>query len=194
VDPKERGERTRLLLLDIARERFARDGYRGTSVAVIAREAGVGGTTAFVHFDSKEDLFLTAVDDDLASMFDEIAGLLWDPSAQGLVADRVTDSVLEVVERHPLARRLLAGLEPAFTIRVLESGSFAALRSALATLFEQDQREGRVRSDVDATELADGVVALMLGVAMASVQIGPTISETFGPGIAAVLRCVQIER
>ena len=64
-----RGERTRRLLIEAARERFARDGYRGTTVAVISRDAGLGSTTAFVHFDNKEALFFAAVDDDLASMF-----------------------------------------------------------------------------------------------------------------------------
>ena len=41
--------------------------YRGTSVADIARDAGVSGTAAYAYFDNKKALFLAALDDDAAS-------------------------------------------------------------------------------------------------------------------------------
>lgn len=183
-----KGERTRRLLLDTARVRFASDGYRDTSVAVISRAAGVGRTTAFVHFAGKEDLFLAAVDDDLTAMFDDVAARLWGPDFDGKVIDRILPTALEVVEAHPLARRLLAGLEPEFTARVLESPSFDVLRTALATLNEQAQHDGSVRPDLSPTALADGVVAVLVAASMASVQIGPAFTERFGGGLATALR------
>ena len=42
-----KGELTRRAILDAAIERFGREGYRATSVADVARGAGVGGTVAY---------------------------------------------------------------------------------------------------------------------------------------------------
>lgn len=183
-----RGAKTRQALLDAATERFARDGYRATSVADISRDAGVGGTTAFVHFDNKEALFFAAVDDDLTSLFDELGTELASLGPEGALHDRLLTTVLAIIERHPLARRLLAGLEPDVTERVLETESFAALRRAVAELLAAGQEEGSIRPDLPPEHLADGLVAVVVAVAMASVQIGPAAPEAFGPGLATVLR------
>ncbi len=183
-----RGAKTRQALLDAARERFARDGYRATSVADISRDAGLGGTTAFVHFENKEALFFAAVDDDLTSLFDELGVELASLGPEGAVAERLLDTVLAIVARYPLARRLLAGLEPDVTERVLETESFAVLRRGVAELLAEGQEAGSIRPDLPPEHLADGLVAIVVAVAMASVQIGPTIPDAFGPGLATVLR------
>ncbi|GAA1412581.1 TetR/AcrR family transcriptional regulator [Catellatospora coxensis] len=49
--------RTRGLLLEVARRRFARDGYAATTVRDIADEAGVNVALINRYFDSKEGLF-----------------------------------------------------------------------------------------------------------------------------------------
>lgn len=185
--PSARGERTRRVLIDAARERFARDGYRGTTVAVISRDAGLGNTTAFVHFPNKEALFLAAVDDDLTAMFDEFAGRIVHLTEQDLHMELLLDTVLDIIDRHPLARRLLAGLEPDFTAKVLDSESFGQLRATLVPLLEAGQRLGAVRPDLGVAELADGLIGLVLAMAMASVQIGPKVAGAFGAGVTTVL-------
>jgi AcrR family transcriptional regulator len=195
-----RGERTKRLLIDAARERFARDGYRSTTVAVISRDAGLGSTTAFVHFENKEALFFAAVDDDLASMFREFTeqlGVLMALDAeflsQEMVFQGMLGTVLEIIDRHPLARRLLAGLEPDVTGRVLESPSFDDLRATLVPLLDEGQRAGWIRPDLPTTDLADGLTGFVLAMAMASVQIGPAVDRTFGRGITTVLRGLLAE-
>lgn len=197
-----RGERTRGRLIAAARERFARDGYRGTSVAVISRDAGLGSTTAFVHYESKEALFFAAVDDDLSAMFREFSDYLRALTAldadhlsqeQDAVLAGLLDTVLDIIGRHPLARRLLAGLEPDFTGRVLESPSFDDLRATLVPVLEMGQSIGWVRPDLPAADLADGLTGFVLAMAMASVQIGPDVDRTFGRGITTVLRGLLVE-
>lgn len=182
-------------MLDAARERFARDGYRGTTIAVISRDAGVGSTTAFVHFENKEALFFAAVEDDLGSMLGEFTARLGDLMAldaefrsQEMVFQGLLTAVLDIIERHQLARRLLAGLEPDFTSRVLESSSLDDLRATLVPLLEDGQRDGWIRPDLPTADLADGLTAFVLAMAMASVQIGPAIDRTFGRGITTILR------
>ncbi len=185
-----KGDQTRTSLLVAARERFARDGYRRTSVADISRDAGVGGTTAYVHFANKEAVFFAAVDDDLTAFFGEFEAAVMALGPGDDVAERLLPAVLETVERHPLARRLLAGLEPEFTERVLDTDAFAKLRGHVATRLSEAQDTGGIRSDVDAVDLADGLVATVVAVAMASVQIGDAVLDTFGPGLTAMLRVV----
>ena len=54
-------EHTRLQLLDAAVEHFARFGYMETSHADIAAEAGIGRTTFYEYFASKEELLVDLV-------------------------------------------------------------------------------------------------------------------------------------
>jgi AcrR family transcriptional regulator len=67
-EPLSKGERTRRTILEAAIARFGRDGYRATSVADIARDAGVSGTAAYAYFPNKEALFVAAVDHDAAAV------------------------------------------------------------------------------------------------------------------------------
>jgi AcrR family transcriptional regulator len=48
------------LILDVAMRHFAEHGYRGARVEDIAAEVGVAKGTVFLHFGSKEGLFLAA--------------------------------------------------------------------------------------------------------------------------------------
>src|SRR4051812_44054340 len=60
--------KTRALLLDTARRRFARDGYSSTTLRDIADEAGVNVALIGRYFESKEGLFeacLTAAVDEI---------------------------------------------------------------------------------------------------------------------------------
>ncbi|MCC2307477.1 TetR/AcrR family transcriptional regulator [Cellulomonas chengniuliangii] len=81
--PPTRGERqqqTRAALVSAARTAFARDGYHGARLEVIAHEAGYSKGAVYSNFDGKAALFLAVIDADLARA-DEIghdAGL---PSA-----------------------------------------------------------------------------------------------------------------
>src|SRR3546814_17469373 len=69
--PSTKGEQTRRAILAAAIERFGREGYRATSVADIARDAGVGGTVAYAYFPNKETLFLAAIDEAASPVINE---------------------------------------------------------------------------------------------------------------------------
>lgn len=159
-------------------------------MADISRDAGVGGTTAYVHFANKETLFFAAVDHDLSAFFGEFEAALTALDPDDDVAERLLPTVLAIVDRHPLTRRLLAGLEPEFTERVLETDAFANLRTHVAVVLTGAQAAGGIRPDVDAADLADGVVAVVVAVAMAAVQIGDGVLDTFGHGLTTMLRTV----
>jgi AcrR family transcriptional regulator len=74
----EQQSRTRAALVASARRVFGRDGFNGSNLAAIAREAGLTKGAVYSNFDSKADLFLAVLDDDLASFEPEV----WDPVAR----------------------------------------------------------------------------------------------------------------
>lgn len=185
-----RGDVTRRKLLDAAKARFARDGYRSTSVTDIARDAELGGTTAYVHFPTKEALFLASVDDDLSALFDELLGAMARLDRDGDRVEGLFNAVLVVVGEHPLAGRLLAGLEPRITGRVLESDAFGVLRGAVAERLGVLQADGQTRPDIEPGVLADGLVALVVAVSMAAVQVGEAFLDRFSSGLASLFESV----
>ena len=127
-----KGERTRKALLEAAIARFGRDGYRGTSVAEIARDARLSGTAAYVYFPNKEALFVAAVDEDAAAVIEEGLESFTDDVDLARWRQTLMFTLLEAVDRHLLARRVLLGLEPEFTVRLLSIPALEQLRKAIA--------------------------------------------------------------
>ena len=182
-----KGEKTRRAILDAAIVRFGREGYRATSVADIARDAGVGGTVAYAYFPNKEALFLAAVDEDAAAVISEgVTDVVADLSTGGWRQSLVFTLVASL-EHHPLARRLLAGLEPDVTDRVLEIPALNELRKAVAERLRTEQAAGTVRHDVDPVVMANGIVAIMLSILMAVVQVGTETALPYAADVTAVI-------
>lgn len=184
-----KGAQTRRTILEAAIARFGRDGFRATSVADIAREARVGGTVPYAYFADKEALFLAAVDEDAAAVIEEgVSHLLAGADFKQLQDWRQTliFTLVEAVQRHPLARRLLAGLEPDITERVLEIPALAELRKACADRLRAEQLAGAVRSDIDPAVIAGGLVAIILSLLMSVVQLGTGAASTYARDVAAV--------
>jgi AcrR family transcriptional regulator len=183
-----KGALTRQAILRAAIDRFGRDGFRATAVADIARDAGVGGTVAYAYFPNKEALFLAAIDEDAAGVIEEgLSTVVDDPS----IADwrrLLIFTLVGAVERHPLARRVLAGLEPEVTERVLEIPALAELRKACTERIRTEQAAGTVRTDIDPVAIGNGVISIMLSLLMSVVQVGPHVATSYGDDVAAVFQ------
>jgi AcrR family transcriptional regulator len=187
-----KGAQTRQNILAAAIVRFGRDGFRSSSVADIARDAGVGGTVAYAYFPNKEALFLAAVDEDAAAVIGEgLATVLEVPDIRRW-HDTLIVTLVDAVERHPLARRLLAGLEPEVTGRVLEIPALNELRAECTERLRTGQAVGVVRSDIDPESVGNGVVALMLSVLMSVTQLGSATAMTYSRDVSAVFEAALI--
>lgn len=188
-EPNTKGAQTRATILDAAIIRFGREGFRSTSVADIARDAGVSGTATYAYYPNKEALFLAAVDADAAGVIGEgLSSVLGADEHATLVDWRqsLTFTLLEAVEHHPLAKRLLGGLEPEVTARVLEIPALSDLRLACAERLRADQLAGRVRDDIDPTAIANGMVSIILTLLMALVQLGAGITTEYADDVTAL--------
>jgi AcrR family transcriptional regulator len=129
---QSKGEKTRQAILEAAIARFGREGYRATSVADIARDASVGGTVAYAYFPSKEALFLAAVDEDAAGVIREgVDTILANPGVPDW-RQMLIFTLVAAVERHPLARRLLAHCDAVLRIGGPSAGADAMVATAEA--------------------------------------------------------------
>jgi AcrR family transcriptional regulator len=181
-----KGELTRRAILDAAIARFGRDGYRATSVADIARDASVGGTVAYAYFPNKEALFLAAVDHDAAAVIVEGVSHILEDLENDDWRGTLVFTLIDAVDRHPVARRLLAGLEPEVTARVMDIPALNELRKACAERLRTEQASGHVRPDIDAVAVANGIVTICLSLLRAVVQIGSDVTVTYAADVAAV--------
>ncbi len=182
-----KGEISRQAILGAAVRRFGSNGYRSSSVADIARDADVSGSLAYAYFDNKEDLFLAALDHDVATLIQEgVSTILETPGDQSW-RDTLIFSLVSALDDHPLARRVLAGLEPRATGRMIELPALNELRKAMADRLRSDQELGLIRTDIDLESMGRGIVSIYVSMLMAVVQFGNEGIEAYGPDVMNVL-------
>jgi len=187
-----KGARTRQALLDSAIRRFAVNGYRGTSVSDVARDVGLTPAAVYAYFGGKEDLFAAAVDADAAGLIEgalsPVLGGSFDGEWAGLIA-----TLLDRLSLHPLARRLLSGLEPEHTVRMLGIPALAELRKGIAERLRAGQASGEVRPDIDPVRAASGLEAVVMAIIIAVMQTGVPTDGDRGEGIVELLQAALRE-
>jgi AcrR family transcriptional regulator len=185
--PTEKGTQSRDAILAVAIQRFGRDGFRSTSVADIAREAQVSGTLAYAYFDNKRALFLAALDADIAALIEEGVASVLDTPGDQTWRDSLVLTLIEELDRRPLARRMLAGLEPDAADRIVELPAMENLRAAVAARLRADQKDGLVRADIDVDTIGSGIVGIFITMLLAAVQFGIDSAAVYGREMLAVI-------
>lgn len=187
-----KGARTRQALLDSAIRRFASNGYRGTSVSEVARDVGLTPAAVYAYFGGKEELFTAAVDADAAALIEgalsPVLSGTFDLEWAGLIG-----ALLERLPRHPLARRLLSGLEPEHTVRMLEIPALAELRKGIAERLRAGQASGEVRGDIDPVRAASGLESVVMAILIAVMQTGVPAEGERADGIMELLQAALRE-
>ena len=187
-----KGARTRQALLENAVRRFAADGYRGTSVSDVARDVGLTPAAVYAYFGGKEELFTAAVDADAAALIEgalsPVLSGTFDMEWAGLIA-----TLLRRLPHHPLARRLLAGLEPEHTVRMLEIPALSELRKGIAERLRAGQASGEVRRDIDPVRAASGLESVVMAILIAVMQTGIPADGERAEGIVELLQAALRE-
>jgi AcrR family transcriptional regulator len=68
----EKQEKRRQMILKAAEKLFARNGFHGTDVEAIAKQAGTAKGTVYNYFENKEDIFLSVLDDGLHELEEQM--------------------------------------------------------------------------------------------------------------------------
>jgi AcrR family transcriptional regulator len=168
-------------------QRFAADGFRRTSVSDIAREAGLTPAAAYAYFAGKEGLFQAAVDADAGALIEAARSAAAEGASAREQLFLFVGELRERVDDHPLARRVLSGLEPEVVARLLTIPSLVALTAALADELAEAQAASDIRPDVDPAELAVGLETIVLALLMAELQTGLTVEPERQAGVLAVM-------
>ena len=181
-----KGARTRQTLLDQAIAHFAAVGRRGASVATIARAAGITPSAAYVYFPSKQALYEAAVDADTAGLLADALPELMAGHFDGNFG-RVLGRLLRSLPAHPLAHRILSGLEGAGPERLKVLPAEMRLHAGLTRALRQGQADGTVRDDIDPEIFAAGIEAIVIALIIAVLQTGGEVQPAESAGVLAVL-------
>jgi AcrR family transcriptional regulator len=156
---KEQGEKTRQTIIDVTARLFAERGYAGTSLDLVAKEADTSKSSIFWHFQNKEDLLFTVVDQAL-SVWESRAGdeVLSQPTPPLRFA-RLLELHRELADEHGHTLRLLLGLlletaDGDEAVRVRFQRIYEGYRRSAAQLIEAGKRSGDFAAGVDADELS----------------------------------------
>jgi AcrR family transcriptional regulator len=158
-------------------------------VSEIAREAGLTQAAAYAYFSSKEELFFAAVDSDAAALVAETMATVGDLPASELVPGLVL-STIDLLDQHPLARRVLAGDEPEAVGRLVEIPALEGLARFLAERLATGQTTGDVRTDINPRSVGAGIEALLLGLLFTVVQSGGLATTRHQHGVTAAFRAM----
>ena len=146
-----KGERTRERLLRAGVDRFGTYGYRATSVSQLSRDAGLTPAAAYAYFADKEAYWQAAVVADLDALRAEIATQVTHS------ARPVVDSMMAMIEGlqvHPLARRVMVEGSPPDLMMVLSHPLFASTTRLIADVLAARQAAGTLPVDATAEKLA----------------------------------------
>jgi AcrR family transcriptional regulator len=190
--PFAKGTATRQRILDAAVARFASQGFRDTTVAAVARDAGVTAPAVHAYYGSKLELFHAAFECDVAPVVEALHGgvgpgrqLALDSTAaqHGLVP-----RVAAEFAAHPLAMRIFQGNEPEHTAELMGLPAVVEAHDRLTRRVAEDQQAGTLRDDLPAGALADALETLVFALLLGPVQMS---GENSDPGrrwaIAAVI-------
>jgi len=165
-----KAEDRRKQLLDSAAKCFAEHGYRGTTTAMIAAEAGVHEPTIYRHFKNKQGLFIALIDrvgDQVFSNWQEATRQARTPleKLQVLMYDNPATA-------HPWTASVYRILFHAST-EVADLAIQEAIRDhyeryvrTLASVMSEAQAAGQIRRDVPAEWLAWQIIHAAVGFAM----------------------------
>jgi AcrR family transcriptional regulator len=144
-------------LIAAAEAQFRRFGYKRTTVDDITADAGTGKGSLYLHFESKQAVYLAVVEASLERFVASTSHLLDGP---GPVPARLR-SLVELTIDHYGEDELLyaslfgkAGLVEGDVARIAADIQRARIRSLLRELLAIGQREGSVRTDIDVDSAA----------------------------------------
>jgi TetR/AcrR family transcriptional repressor of mexJK operon len=151
-------------ILKVASGYFLEHGFQGTSVNVMAREAGISKESIYRYFSSKEELFEAVIARELAEYKKKLQFLDVQPDSLGLEAALVwaAESILAVVSsKRTLALRRLIFREAEKSPQIGEYYYGIGPQTAYLYL-EKIFRRHREGARLEAAKLARNFVALLL--------------------------------
>ena len=187
-----KAEDRRRQLLESAARCFAENGYRGTTTAMIANEAGISEPIIYRHFKNKQALFIALIEkvaDEVFENWQELSRNVRNPVDKlrmlmfqnPATSDPNTARVYRV-----LFHASTETAEPA--IQKAISRHYERYVKSLASIMSEAQQSGQIRDDLPAEWLAWQIIHAAVGFAMVRpLNIPSHASLPFAQGTIQVL-------
>lgn len=146
----ERKAEKRLAILDGAVKVFAEKGFFNTTVAEIARAAGVADGTIYLYFKSKDELLLHVFDEKMRQLADAARAAIAGEKSAAAKLRTVARLHLSAVEANPsVAAVLIVELRQSSAfVRTAEKPRLAEYLELFASIIREGQDSGEFRPDV----------------------------------------------
>jgi AcrR family transcriptional regulator len=152
-------------ILDAATTLLVRWGYRKTTIDDVAREAGVGKGTIYLHWKDKNDLFRAAIWREQQRYSDELKRrIAADP--EGGLLHRITVHGMLAALSNPLMTTILRGNSDIFNgfLGAYDPGFLNQLLGDTDTYIVELQHAGLIRADIPASVITYLLIALKFGI------------------------------
>ena len=189
----EQQARTRQRILDAAERIFAREGFRGASVAAIAEEAGYSHGAIYSNFKDKADLFLVLVEERLDARLARVYQAGDAELSQGIEPLEAARRFVAMLHDEHEAFLLLVDFwnqavrDPQAAARFTER--HARLRTLVGRIVEGAVREQHLELALPRDHVATALIALFNGYAIECLA-DPTAApdELLAHAVAAMVR------
>lgn len=161
TDERQRREER---LLDVATKLLVRLGYRKTTIDDVAREAGVGKGTVYLHWKDKNELFRAAILRTQERMTEDIHQRIAADPQGGLLHRVVTHSMVAAMS-YPLMVAIISGKSDIFNgfLEAYNPGFYRQLAGEADTYVIRMQQAGLIRADIPASSITYLLTALKVG-------------------------------
>lgn len=155
-------------ILETALRIFADKGYHSTSVGEIARRSRISKGGLYFYFSSKEDLFLTLIDELGSSIIERIESKISELDSASEKLDTIFEEVLTLFTRYGSIARFIL-IESCVANPVIEEERqkiIDRLESIVAECIREGQSAGQIREEIEpdiaASALAGAVYHLVI--------------------------------
>jgi AcrR family transcriptional regulator len=186
-----RGDATKELILEAARESLRERGYSGTSIRAVAERAGVQLSLVHYHFGSKQAVLVAVLERENEKLLERQQALFAGPeplSAKWRAACRFLEDDLESGYVRILWELWAAGLADD-ELAARWRNATAGWRRLMAEVFEEWSREVGLELPISAAAVATLVANLFQGL---EVEILAGVSETESPHLAGLEAVAQV--
>jgi len=156
-------------LIAAAEAQFRRFGYRRATVDDITAAAGTGKGSLYLHFESKQAVYMAVVEASLERFVESASSLLGGPGPAPARLRSLVELTIDHYGEDELLHASLfgrAGLVDGDVARMAADVQRSRIRSLLRELLAIGQREGSVRADID----IDAAAAVLFEIGWAVVR------------------------
>jgi AcrR family transcriptional regulator len=159
-----KGTRTRVRLVEAAKEIFEEDGFLEGRISDIAERAGLSHGSFYHYFDSKEEIFREVAASVEETLGEPLGGVILDPESRATPQDRLREALRRHLESYRREAKIIGVMEQMSRydkeVSALRLESHARYSQQVAASIRSLQEHGLADPDLDPTIAAAALGAM----------------------------------